>query len=125
MDGEDWDDEASSRGQDPGGADGHARSDSNEPTPGERVLYALAQIHLLHRARTLPAPASALDIEDIARIVGVAADFEFATGDSHGRYFHFAGEVLCLPPTGQFPCELLSVWEWAADQEIRSFWGAF
>jgi hypothetical protein len=61
------------------------------------------------------------DVEDIARIVGVGADFEFATEDSLGQHFHFPGEVLYVEPGEEFPWKLLDAWEWAAEKEADNF----
>lgn len=92
------------------------------PTPGERVLYALGQLHRLHLAGRLPVHPSAFSIEDIARIVGVSGELEFTSEDRHGQHFHFPSQVLFVNPAKPFPWRLLSVWEWAAEQEANSFW---
>lgn len=47
------------------------------------------------------APAD-LDIEDLARIIGVARDIGFVTTGPMGRYYHFRGEVLLVAPDGAF-----------------------
>jgi hypothetical protein len=92
------------------------------PTPGERVLYALGQLHRLHLAGRLPVHPSAFAIEDLVRILGLAGELEFVTEDRHGQHFHFPSEVLYINPAKPFPWRLLGVWEWAAEQEANAFW---
>jgi hypothetical protein len=92
------------------------------PTPGERVLFALAQLYRLHRTGKLPVHPSAFDVEDLARIVGVGDDYEFATEDQLGQHFHFSDEVLSSDPSQLFPWRLRTIWEWAAEQELNALW---
>lgn len=92
------------------------------PTPGERVLFALAQLYRLHRTGKLPVHPSAFDIEDLARVVGVGDEYEFATEDKLGQHYHFRSEVLSSDPSQLFPWRLRGSWEWAAEQEMNSYW---
>lgn len=98
------------------------RGDDEPPTPGERVLYALGQLHRLHRRRRFPFHPEAFDIQDLASVLGVAGSLEFETSDRYGRYYHFASEVLIAEPEQPFPWRLLTVWEWAAEQHLNDSW---
>jgi hypothetical protein len=64
------------------------------PSPGERLLHALGQLHRLHLCGRLPVHPSEFDIEDVARIVGVWPQLELVLADDDGTRYHFAGEVL-------------------------------
>ena len=94
-----------------------------EPTAGERLLYALGQLLRLHHAGRFPVHPCELDIEDLIRVLGASEDFEFVSRNRLGRHYHFSGEVLTAsakdigPP--DFPWRLLSAWEWAAEQELQ------
>lgn len=70
----------------------------------------------------VPVDPSALSIEEVARVVGVVGELEFVTEHRHGQHVHLAGEVLDVRPAAAFPWRLLSVWEWAAEQERNSRW---
>jgi len=97
------------------------RDESAPPTPGERVLYALGQMHRLHLSGALPVHPRVLRIEDVARIVGVAGELEFTSEDRYGQHAHFPGEVLYVHPSKPFPWRLLSACEWAVEQETNAF----
>lgn len=56
-----------------------AAGDDPQPTAGERVLYALGQLHRLRRAGRLLVHPAAFSIEDLTRIVGDASELESAT----------------------------------------------
>lgn len=99
--------------------DAGERNDEAPPTPGERLLYALGQLHRLHRRRRLPFDPRAFDLQDLARVIGVAGEVEFITEDRDGTNCHFADEVLHVHPEQPFPWRLLSVWEWAAEQYLN------
>jgi len=71
------------------------------------------------RRRRLPFDPRAFDLEDLARVIGVAGEVEFITEDRDGTNCHFAGEVLHVRPERSFPWRLLSVWEWAAEQYLN------
>lgn len=86
-------------------------------TPGERVLYALGQLHRLHLAGRYPVHPKRVVIRDVARIVGAAGELEFVTEDHRGQHFHFPTEVLDVNNARPFPWRLLSTWDWAAEQE--------
>ena len=92
------------------------------PTPGERVRFALAQLYRLHNTGKLPFHPSALDVEDLARVIGVGDEYEFSTEDRTGQHFHFRNEVLTYDPEQRFPWQLRTTWEWAAEQEMNSYW---
>jgi hypothetical protein len=97
-------------------------SDESPPSPGERLLHALGQLHRLHLCGRLPVPPSTLDIEDLARIVGVWSDLEFVVKDDEGSRYHFAGEVLCISADRPEMIRLLFVWEFAAQQDLNDWW---
>jgi hypothetical protein len=92
------------------------------PTPGEGLLYALGQLHRLYRAGRLPVSPTVLDVEDVARVVGVAGQLEFVGENRLGCHYHFPTEVLTFNSEDPFPWRLLDDWDWAADQELNSLW---
>lgn len=92
------------------------------PTAGERVLFALAQLYRLHRTGKLPLHPSAFDVADLVDVVGVGDEYEFATEDKLGQHYHFRSEVLSSDPTLLFPWRLRGIWEWAAEQQMNSYW---
>jgi hypothetical protein len=98
------------------------RPELDPPTPGERLLHALGQLHRLHLCGRLPAHPSAFDVEDVARIVGVWSDLEFVASDEEGRRYHFADEVLCISADRPEMIRLLSVWQFAANQDLNELW---
>lgn len=104
----------------------HEPSAPEEPTGAERLLYALGQLLRLHRAGRLPVHPCELDIEDIIRVLGVSNEFEFVSRNRLGRHYHFSRDVLTASAenarTDTFPWQLLSMWEWAAEQELNSLW---
>ena len=102
--------------------DDDERDDDAPPTPGERLLYAFGQLHRLHRRRRLPFHPRTFSVEDLARVLGVADELELVTEDHDGTSYHFAGEVLYVQPEQPFPWRLLTVWEWAAEQELNALW---
>jgi hypothetical protein len=95
-----------------------------EPTPGERLFYTLGQIYgRWHTGKALVCPWQ-LDIEELARLLGLWSEVEFARADEHGKLscLHFPTEVLVIDRSQQFPWRLLDVWEWASEQESADFW---
>jgi hypothetical protein len=102
------------------------RSARGEVTPGERLMYALGQLHkqwLVRATLTLP---DEVDVEAVARMLGVWGDVEFVQdGEGEGdgeQCIHFPCEVLLIDRRREFPRTLLDVWEWARGQETREFW---
>lgn len=95
-------------------------------TPGGRLLYALGQLHKQWQVRATLTPPGEVDVEAVARMLGVWGDVEFAQdeegGDRPALHLHFAGEVLTVDRRREFPWLLLDVWEWARWQEEREFW---
>jgi hypothetical protein len=103
-------------------------SDRGELTPGERLLYALGQLHRQWHVRATLTPPGEVDIEAVARMLGVWTDVEFVQegGEDGGeQYIHFAGEVLTVDRRREFPWTLLDMWEWAREQETSEFWRYF
>jgi hypothetical protein len=49
-----------------------------EPTPGERLLYALGQLFKQWRVRSTLTPPQEVDVEAVARMLGVWGEVEFA-----------------------------------------------
>ncbi len=106
---------------------GPAEGEWVEPTPGERLLYALGQLWWGWRVDPEGSvPPRRLDIEAVARAVGVWCDVEFlqeGEGEDGGEcYVHFAGEVLVGDHSERFPWTLIDPREWARLQEVREFW---
>jgi hypothetical protein len=96
------------------------------PTPGERLLYALRQLHRQRRGHAASTPPDEVDVEAVAKALGIWGEVEFVQeveGDGEpSRHLHFAGEVLVVDHRCGFPWQLLDVWEWARRQEAREFW---
>jgi hypothetical protein len=99
-----------------------------EPTPGERLLYTLGQIYRRwHTGTALVCPWH-LDIEELARLLGLWSDVEFLQEDEMTNgvsYLHFPAEVLVIDCSQQFPWRLLDTWEWAVEQANKEFWAFF
>jgi hypothetical protein len=118
MDEDDWD-ELSERdalpewSEQPGVDEKVAGAHDDAPTPGERLLYALGQLYLLWYRGELPVEPRAFDIEDLARIIGVARDVEFTSDGPLGRSFHFPSEVLLADGSRRFPWRLFDLDGWA------------
>jgi hypothetical protein len=90
-----------------------------QPTPGEHLIYVLGQLYRrwhAGRGRTSP---SEVDIESLARVLGVWPEVEFACEDGRGNVLrlHFPTEVLVIERDRDFPWRLLNIWEWALEQE--------
>jgi hypothetical protein len=107
-------------------------SGRGEVAPGERLLYALGQLHRQWGVRATLTPPGKVDVEAVAQMLGVWGDVEFVqAGDDEGdgddgeQFIHFAGEVLAVDRRREFPWTLLDVWEWARRQETRDFWRYF
>ena len=96
--------------------------EAEQPTPGERLLHALGQLHRLHLCGRLPAHPSEFDIEDVARIVGVWPDLEFVVADDEGTRYYFAGQVLFVSARHPVMVRLLGTWEFAAELDLNSWW---
>lgn len=95
-----------------------------EPTPGERLFYTLGQVYSRwHTGKALVCPWS-LDVEELARLLGLWSDVEFAQEDENGKLccLHFPSDVLVIETAQRFPWRLLDVWEWAAEQERADAW---
>jgi hypothetical protein len=91
------------------------------PSPGERVIYALGQLHRLHLAGRLPGHPSTVLIEDLVCVLGIGDALEFMTEDAFGQHYHFGSEVIYVDPGQPFP-RLMSVEQWASQQEFNSLW---
>ena len=98
-----------------------------EATPGEILLRALGALWLhwcLEPEKS--APPHRLDIEAVARTVGVWSEVEHIQEgelDEKGvLYLHLPAEVLVIDYRQEFPWKLLDVGEWGRRQERRDFW---
>jgi hypothetical protein len=104
-------------------------SERAEVTPGERLLYALGQLHKQWHVRATLTPPGEVDVEAVAKMLGVWTEVEFVQGsddeDDGEQHIHFAGEVLTVDRRREFPWTLLDTWEWARRQETREFWRYF
>jgi hypothetical protein len=69
-----------------------------EPTPGERLLYALGQLFKQWHVRATLTPPHEVDVEAVAKMLGVWGAVEFAQNaddeDEPTWYLHLPGEVL-------------------------------
>lgn len=99
-----------------------SRPDDEAPSPGERVIYALGQLHRLHLAGRLPGHPSTVLIEDLVHVLGIGDALEFMTEDAFGQHYHFGSEVIYVDPGQPFP-RLMSIEQWASQQEFNSLWG--
>lgn len=101
-----------------GGEGEAAAACADAPTPGERLLYSLGQLYALWYRGELDVAPQDFDVEDLARIIGVARDIELVSDGEFGRSYHFAGEVLLVDDERQFPWRLLDVkaWAWLTDE---------
>jgi hypothetical protein len=113
---------------DPDDADGDGLFENEQlargpaPTPGERLLHGLGQLHRLHLCGRLPAHPTEFDVEDVARIVGVWPELEVVVADDDGTRYHFAGEVLFISAKQPPMVRLLSTLEFAAERELDAWW---
>lgn len=99
--------------------------DTGQPTPGERLFYTLGQLYRRwHSGRGSTAPQE-VDVEALARTLGVWREVEFAEADSSGERLHFPAEVLLIERAREFPWRLLNVWEWALEQERQERYREF
>jgi hypothetical protein len=97
----------------------------SEPTPGERLLYALGQLYRRwRRGLEGSVPPYRIDVEAVAKFLGVWADVEFVQEDEDAptQYLHFPTEVLLIDQRQEFPWQLLTDWEWGKEQEYAEFW---
>jgi hypothetical protein len=97
-----------------------------EPTPGERLLYALGQLFKQWHVRATLTPPQEVDVEAVAGMLGIAGDVEYVQDgeaeDEEVRYLHLPSEVLVIDPRQEFPWRLLYDFEWADEQERKEFW---
>lgn len=79
--------------QGPNDGPGDDESDQQDalPTPGERLLYALGQLYRLWRQGQLPLHPDVLEIEDVARVIGISGQLELVTTDAEGKTYHLLG----------------------------------
>jgi hypothetical protein len=87
------------------------------PTPGERLFYSLWQLHLRYHIHEFDLHPRDWDVEDLARTIGVWHELEFVQDDALGEAYHFPSQVVHVDAEARFPWRLLSVMEWAAEQE--------
>ncbi len=103
-------------------------SDREQPTPGERLLYALGQLHKQWHVRATLTPPDEVDVVAVAKMLDVWRDVEFVQDEDveeRQQHFHFPSEVLVVDRCQEFPWRLLDVWEWARGQEMSEFWRYF
>lgn len=100
-----------------------------EPTPGERLLYALGQLYKQWHRRSTLTPPHEVDVEAVARMLGIWPEVEFLQDgedeEEPAQYLHLPGEVLVIDSRREFPWQLLSDSEWAHEQERKEFWRYF
>jgi hypothetical protein len=88
-------------------------------TAGERLMYALGQLYRLWYRGELDVAPINFDIEDLARIIGVARDIEFVSSGLNCRAYHFPSEVLVVQSEDEFPWSLLDLDTWALLAEVE------
>jgi len=101
-----------------------------EPTPGERLLYALGQLFKQWHVRATLTPPDEVDVVEVAKMLGIWGEVEFVQDgedeDKLAQYLHFAREVLVIDPRREeFPWRLLTDFEWASEQQVKEFWRYF
>jgi len=106
-----------------------AIEEPGEPTPGERLLYALGQLFKQWHVRATLTPPHEVDVEAVAKMLGVWTEVEFIQDgedeDRPAQYLHLPSEVLVIDPREEFPWRLLADFEWAQEQERKEFWRYF
>jgi hypothetical protein len=108
---------------DEGNRPGPTRAAEDQPTPGERLLYVLGQLYRLYHAGALNVHPQEVDVEEVARLIGVSSELEPLTShDRLGTHYHFPSEVLYQDSTSEFPWHLMGIFEWAAFEEANAFW---
>jgi hypothetical protein len=98
-----------------------------EPAPGERLFYTLGQLYRRWRSGTGRASPQDVDVEALARTLGVWRDVEFSETDATGKLtcLHFPSEVLVIDRACEFPWRLLGVWDWALERERQDNYRLF
>jgi hypothetical protein len=122
MDDHEWDERAEFEPPEGRGPAPWAERSDEAPSPGERLLYALGQLYRLFRRGELAVHPADVDIPRMARLIGVLPSLEYVQENRTGRHYHFCDEVLHADPTREFPWRLLSIWEWADQQELDALW---
>jgi hypothetical protein len=106
--------------------DAGSAGDLDSLKPGERLFFALGQLYSRWSTGRSPTHPREIDVEDLARILGVWNEVEFvqeAASDKRLLRLHFPGEVLVIDRERVFPWRLLDAWEWASEQEFGTpFW---
>jgi hypothetical protein len=97
-----------------------------DPTPGERLLYALGQHHRRWCADpTRYVPPHRLDVLAVARTRWVCAQVEYVQEGEHEYpgvlYLHLPSEVIVIDYRREFPWRLASLEAWGERQEWREF----
>ncbi len=99
----------------------------DEPTPGERLLYALGQLYRQYRVRATLTRPQEVDVVAIARMLGIWTEVEFVQDgeDEDEEYVHLPAEVLLIDRRQEFPWQLMDPFEWAREVERKEFWRYF
>jgi len=98
-----------------------------EPTPGERLIYALGQLFKQWHVRASLTPPHEVDVEAVARMLGVWGEVEFVQDDEDepAQYLHFPDEVVVIDCREEYPWRLLTDFEWAEEMERNELWRYF
>jgi len=98
-----------------------------EPTPGERLIYALGQLFKQWHVRASLTPPHEVDVEAVARMLGVWGEVEFIQDDEDepAQYLHFPEEVVVIDCREEYPWRLLTPFEWAEEMECNELWRYF
>lgn len=92
-----------------------------DPTPAERLLYALGQLYRRWHNGELPVCPHDFHVGELARTIGVSRDIDMASEESYGTAFYFSGEVLVVLPMEKFPWAIWTVEHWAFYSELWDF----
>jgi hypothetical protein len=103
MDEDEWDELAGVGPPEGRGPPPRAERSDQEPTPGERLLYALGQLYTLFRCGELAMHAADVDVCRVGRLIGVLPSLEFVQESRTGCHYHLGSEVLHADRHGSFP----------------------
>jgi hypothetical protein len=113
--------------RDDSGSEPFSQDDDPEPqpTPAERLLYALGQLYRRWHNGELPVRPHDFDVWELATTIGVKRDIEMVVEHPHAVAYHFPGEVLVMT-NDRFPWAILNIETWSAwcdlEELSQDFW---
>ena len=109
-------------GREPGRAtqnDAGENHDEREPSPAERLFFALGQLYRRWYRGKLPVRPCDFDVMELARTIGVSRDIDMVTEALHGTALHFENEIIVAMPNRDFPWAVMATAEWARWTELE------